>query len=783
MKTLRRASLLIVLAMILSLMPALPAARTEAAVGTAEMTITPSRTIAPGVATTIEIKIVATGFYMTRFDFTVLTDKGLELTGASGGSVNGNTVTWEDSDGSTETTITLYISPSEDFTGSTKKVSVGSILINGYYMATETVYQPTNPGGPGEPATPAQEVTQEVKKPTTVMATAGSCAVYMASDNCDLSGIKIDGQAVAGFSPSITTYSLSDTEDGYINVDASAADERSKVTGTGLVDLEYGINRVNIQVTSEYGSTRTYTVSIKRKDNRSSDWSLASLSVDVGLLNFEQNKYSFSVVCDHSTESVTINAQVTDAAAVLVSGTGKFPLEDVFPIIVRAENEKEKTYTVYVIRKNENGEEQQLSDNNMLSGLSVSLVNFQGQETPLDIGFSADKYEYVMFIKGGYDSARVTATPADPTAVVEIFGGEGLMVGQNDITVSSVSQDANTREYLIRLVVLDETLHVRPSLVDVDIATSVSDTVTIDFTEESDFMVPFDTIKAVTLVNKMLRIDDYDHGVLTCRMLFPSGADLVGGDLNAKVTFEDLSGSEKYASRTSGKRGKHVNFAHSGTIPSDSVISIYVGDVFHDDEQVYLYYFNSSSSRFELEGEPLTVKGGYIQPDINHFSQFFVSEKKMAILDPKLMMIIGGGVLLLALVIFLAIRIVNRRKKDKYVDENEFESYDAYDEYYDPEERDGAAGEMTEGEEGGAGEMTPADNDDMREYESDIPVSYEEAYMQQAMRRDAPDIEFPQGESLKEDVDPFRAREEEHELTEEEKELNEFLDGLDELFG
>ena len=63
MKTLRRASLLIVLAMILSLMPALSAARTEAAVGTAEMTITPSRTIAPGVATTIDIKIVATGFY------------------------------------------------------------------------------------------------------------------------------------------------------------------------------------------------------------------------------------------------------------------------------------------------------------------------------------------------------------------------------------------------------------------------------------------------------------------------------------------------------------------------------------------------------------------------------------------------------------------------------------------------------------------------------------------------------------------------------------------------
>ncbi|MBQ1465231.1 MAG: cadherin-like beta sandwich domain-containing protein, partial [Eubacteriaceae bacterium] len=759
-----------------------------AGTGHAEMTMTPSRTIAPGVSTTIDIKIVASDFTMTSFDFTVLTDKGIELTGASGGSLNSNSVVWSDQDGAGEVNITITITPTEDFTGNTRKVSVGSVLIKGYKMVQKEVQVQTDPGGPGQPATPAQTVIQEVREDVTAMATASSSAIYMASDNCELSGITIDGQAVAGFSPSITTYSLPDTEDGYINVDASVADERSKVSGTGLVDLAYGINRVNIMVTSEYGSTRTYTVSIKRKDIRSSDWSLSSLSVDVGKLNFEQNKYSFSVVCDHSVDSVTINATVTDAAAVLVSGTGKFPLEDginVFPIIVRAENEKEKTYTVYVIRKNENGEEQKLSDNNALSGLSVSLVNFQGQETPLDIDFDPEQYEYVRFIKSGYDYAKVNATPADPTAVVEVFGGEGLMVGQNDIIVSSVYQDASSSEYLIRLVVLDETLHVRPSLVDVDIASSVADTVTIDLTEEGDYTVPFDTIRAVTLVNKMLRIDDYDHGILVCRMLFPSGADIIGGDLNAKVTFEDLSGSEKYANRTNGKRGKHVNFAHSGVIPSDSVISIYVGDVFSDDEQVYLYYFDSGSSRFELVGDPILVKGGYIQPSMTHFSQYFVSEKKLAILDPKLMMIIGGGILLLALVIFIAIKLVNRKKKDDYVPGNEFESYDAYDEYYPPEEREIAAGEMEAPQED-PGEV-PVSNDGEKpaqESAESEPVSYEDAYMRQAAMRDDPDVEFPQGESLKEEEYPFTApAEEEKPLTEEEKELNDFLDGLDELFG
>ena len=129
-----------------------------------------------------------------------------------------------------------------------------------------------------------------------------------------------------------------------------------------------------------------------------------------------------------------------------------------------------------------------------------------------------------------------------------------------------------------------------------------------------------------------------------------------------------------------------------------------------------------------------------------------MSKKKLAILDPKLMMIIGGGILLLALVIFIAIKLVNRKKKDDYVPGNEFESYDAYDEYYPPEEREIAAGEMEAPQED-PGEV-PVSNDGEKpaqESAESEPVSYEDAYMRQAAMRDDPDVEFPQGESLKEE--------------------------------
>ena len=47
-----------------------------------------------------------------------------------------------------------------------------------------------------------------------------------------------------------------------IEVNASANDSKASVSGTGKKKVEPGENKINIVVTSEYGTTKTYTISV-----------------------------------------------------------------------------------------------------------------------------------------------------------------------------------------------------------------------------------------------------------------------------------------------------------------------------------------------------------------------------------------------------------------------------------------------------------------------------------------------------------------------------------------
>ena len=84
------------------------------------------------------------------------------------------------------------------------------------------------------------------------------------STNNSLSTLSVDGlQLSPAFSSSVQEYQL-ETEPGAtsIRVRATAADNKATVKGAGNVSLEEGQNEVNIVVTAENGSSRTYTINV-----------------------------------------------------------------------------------------------------------------------------------------------------------------------------------------------------------------------------------------------------------------------------------------------------------------------------------------------------------------------------------------------------------------------------------------------------------------------------------------------------------------------------------------
>jgi len=99
------------------------------------------------------------------------------------------------------------------------------------------------------------------------------------SSNNNLSSILIDGKTLDVFSASKLTYDIGTTTNDSININVTKEDSKSTVSGVGTKKLNYGKNTINVIVTAENGSKKTYIINVNRKDTRSNVNTLSSLTV------------------------------------------------------------------------------------------------------------------------------------------------------------------------------------------------------------------------------------------------------------------------------------------------------------------------------------------------------------------------------------------------------------------------------------------------------------------------------------------------------------------------
>lgn len=89
------------------------------------------------------------------------------------------------------------------------------------------------------------------------------------SPNNKLSGLGVEGFALTPtFQRDIESYDLIvDPSVSSVKVVANAIDSKAKVTGTGTIDLQSGVNQVTVTVTAENGTIRNYVLNVVRQSN------------------------------------------------------------------------------------------------------------------------------------------------------------------------------------------------------------------------------------------------------------------------------------------------------------------------------------------------------------------------------------------------------------------------------------------------------------------------------------------------------------------------------------
>ena len=185
-------------------------------------------------------------------------------------------------------------------------------------------------------------------------------AAPLSTDN-NLASLTVSNATISpAFSAGTTNYTANvPFEVSKLNVSATAADSKAKVSISSPNLTPNGTTKVTVTVTAESGAKKTYTISVKRAQDpnyqASGNNKLSGIKVEGFLLSpkFDADKTQYVVWAPYETTSVKVSGTAADKkASVKVVGGDKLAAGQDNPVkvICTAENGDKKEYTVIVKR-------------------------------------------------------------------------------------------------------------------------------------------------------------------------------------------------------------------------------------------------------------------------------------------------------------------------------------------------------------------------------------------------------------------------------------------------
>lgn len=259
-----------------------------------------------------------------------------------------------------------------------------------------------------------------------------------------------NGKLSPDFNPLVNAYNVAVSGDAKsVDVTAVLSDSNASfVDGFGprTVELTDETTRASIKVKAQSGAVRTYSMlfykegsEVTQPDNHAL---LKSLELSAGKIEFDSNTFDYNVTVPYDVTSTVVTAIAQDENDEVVVNGGENleadKLNEISIIVTSSDGKYSNTYTIYVIRKNE---DLGVSNNSLLSDLSIKDYN---------IKFDAKKTEYKLSVQEGVNSLVIYATPADNRAVVSIEGNENLKNG-SEVKVRVTAEDNSYTDYVIKI--------------------------------------------------------------------------------------------------------------------------------------------------------------------------------------------------------------------------------------------------------------------------------------------------------------------------------------------
>ena len=265
--------------------------------------------------------------------------------------------------------------------------------------------------------------------------------VFADDTNNKLTSIKLDGHELEYFNEDVNEYEITVESDvDKINVTVTKKDDKSTVNGDiGENKLNYGLNKLSINVTSESGSKNTYHLDITREDARSSDNTLKTLIISKGNIDFKPSVTSYNINVSNEVDKINIKSTLSDNKSryvedyqnrdvELVEGSNKIEIK------VISEKGDIRIYTLNINRA--------LSSNNSLKSLKVNDEKIKLIE---------NKFSYDITFENEVSEVVINAVTNDSKATVKLEDKYELQVGINEFNIKVVAANGQEASYILNI--------------------------------------------------------------------------------------------------------------------------------------------------------------------------------------------------------------------------------------------------------------------------------------------------------------------------------------------
>ena len=280
---------------------------------------------------------------------------------------------------------------------------------------------------------------------------------------------------------------------------------------------------------------------------------------------------------------------------------------------------------------------------------------------------------YALTVKNSVEKIKIIATPSDSKATVTGAGEKTLRVGDNEFKIVVTAENGSKKAYTLVVTRKDDTFY----LDDLDDAISASKESIVITLKENDILTSEQLQKIKKSNKNAYFIKKKDSKTLYSWMI--NSKNITNqGSIKMDLYFT-ASNKSKLEKLTDYREGIYLNFSHSGVIPKDTVLRIYVADKYADGDSLHLYYLDGESNEISFINQEVKVVNGYVEISIDHCSDYFLTKATISGENVKtvnteenalpLLVMVVMLVLIICLMVGVFLKISSKQQEDNKEEE------------------------------------------------------------------------------------------------------------------